>query len=403
MSHVIQKMIERGVIIPFPATVSISPEVVPENIQSGVVLHPGSRIQGAETSIGAGSVLGAEGPAVVNNCQLGRKVKLGSGFFDSSVFLDGAAIGGGAHVRPGCLIEEEAGGAHTVGLKQTVLMSYVTLGSLINFCDCLMAGGTSRKNHSEVGSSFIHFNYSPHQDKATPSLIGDVVHGVLLKQSPIFLGGQGGLVGPVRIAFGTVIPAGQIIRHDILNANHLVYDHAATPGSRVYDAAVYGATDRIVLNNLLYIGNIKALKQWYLWVRKPFMSGDPALSACHDGAVRVLSGILSERIKRLDELSEKLHESAAKLGGKTDERSVEHLRQQKEFISRWPSIKAILKSKSAVEDDHPGQQMLMDEASRRDRSTDYSAWVAGLDEVHGRAASDWLGSIVAANTAEWKS
>ena len=94
-----------------------------------------------------------------------------------------------------------------MGLKQTILFPFVTLGSLINFCDCLMAGGTSRQNHSEVGSSYIHFNYSTNQDKATPSLIGDVPRGVMLNQPPIFLGGQGGLVGPVCLEYGTVIAA----------------------------------------------------------------------------------------------------------------------------------------------------------------------------------------------------
>ena len=69
-----------------------------------------------------------------------------------------------------------------------------------------MAGGTSRKNHSEIGSSYIHFNFTPHQDKATPSLVGDVPRGVMLDRAPIFLGGQGGLVGPVRIAYGTRHP-----------------------------------------------------------------------------------------------------------------------------------------------------------------------------------------------------
>ena len=107
-------------------------------------------------------------------------------------------MGPGAQVREGCLLEEEANGAHCVGLKQTILFPFVTLGSLINFCDCLMAGGTSRKDHSEVGSSYIHFNFTPDGDKTTASLFGDVPRGVMLDQPPIFLGGQGGAVGPVR-------------------------------------------------------------------------------------------------------------------------------------------------------------------------------------------------------------
>jgi len=163
-----------------------------------------------------GCELGAHAPVTLADCQLGERVSLQGGAFREATFFNGAAMAGGAHVRPGTLVEEEAGGAHTVGLKQTILFPYVVLGSLINFCDCLMAGGTSRKNHSEVGSGYIHFNYTPHQDKATASLIGDVPRGVMLDQPPIFLGGQGGLVGPARVAFGAVVPAGTIIRKDIL-------------------------------------------------------------------------------------------------------------------------------------------------------------------------------------------
>ena len=125
-------------------------------------------------------------------------------------------------MREGCLLEEEAGGAHCVGLKQTILFPFVTLGSLINFCDCLMAGGTSRQDHSEVGSSYIHFNYTPDGDKTTASLFGDVPRGVMLDQPPIFLGGQGGAVGPVRVGFGTVVTAGSVLRGDVLEDGKLV-------------------------------------------------------------------------------------------------------------------------------------------------------------------------------------
>ena len=52
-------------------------------------------------------------------------------------------------------------------------------------------------DHTEVGSSYIHFNFTPDGDKTTASLFGDVPRGVMLNQPPIFLGGQGGTVGPV--------------------------------------------------------------------------------------------------------------------------------------------------------------------------------------------------------------
>ncbi|HZL05359.1 MAG TPA: UDP-N-acetylglucosamine pyrophosphorylase, partial [Coriobacteriia bacterium] len=148
----IVRLIERGVAIPNPFSLDIGDDVDIDRISGdGVTLMPGCRIHGAKTAISAGCTLGAEGPVTVVDCRLGPKVALKGGYFKQSVFLEKANMGLGAHVREGCLLEEEANGAHTVGLKQTILLPFVTLGSLINFCDCLMAGGTSRKDHSEVG------------------------------------------------------------------------------------------------------------------------------------------------------------------------------------------------------------------------------------------------------------
>jgi UDP-N-acetylglucosamine/UDP-N-acetylgalactosamine diphosphorylase len=160
----VQALIDRGVDVRVPTSVDIDESVQPEKIAANVVIHAGCRISGSETSIGPASVIGEEGPVTIEDCRLGSEVVLKGGFFSGTTLMNGVTFASCAHVRPGTLLEEQASCAHCVGLKQTLLMPFVTLGSLINFCDCLMAGGTDSKNHSEVGSSFIHFNYTPHQD-----------------------------------------------------------------------------------------------------------------------------------------------------------------------------------------------------------------------------------------------
>jgi bifunctional N-acetylglucosamine-1-phosphate-uridyltransferase/glucosamine-1-phosphate-acetyltransferase GlmU-like protein len=173
----VDELLGRGVKIAAPGSVEIGDEVDPARMAPGVVIHAGCKVFGAATHIGPGCVLGREAPATVEDCQLGEKVELKGGYFSGAVFLDGAAMGSGAQVRAGTILEEGAEMAHTVGLKQTIFLPFVVGGSLINFCDALMAGGRSRKDHSEIGSSFIHFNYTPHGDKATASLFGDVPRG----------------------------------------------------------------------------------------------------------------------------------------------------------------------------------------------------------------------------------
>jgi len=341
------------------------------NISRDVVIHPGCRITGS--SIGPGCEIGAEGPVVIQNCQLGRGVKLKGGYFSGAVFLDGANMGSGAHVREGTILEEEANGAHTVGLKQTVLLPFVTLGSLINFCDILMAGGTSRKDHSEVGSSYIHFNYTPNQDKATASLVGDVTHGVLLNQKSIFLGGQGGLVGPARIAYGCVIAAGGICRKDVLEENQLHIPAAPEEKTVPFESGVYKNIDRIVQNNLIYIGNIRALKAWYENVRILFIR-DEFDRACHSGALANLDLILKERFQRLEQLAAKV----PSLGEKTAKVS-----------NAWKlPLNTVADAK------------LMSEIQKAGKA-DYIAAVKNLSEGARARATAWLQSIVDEVDALW--
>ncbi len=296
----VARLLEKGVAIPNPLTVDIGPEVDPERISgAGVVIHPGCRIRGAATVVSAGVKLGAEGPVTLDDCLLGPDVDLKGGSFSRSVLLAGANMGPGAQVREGCLLEEEANGAHCVGLKQTILFPFVTLGSLVNFCDCLMAGGTSRRDHSEVGSAYVHFNFTPDGDKTTPSLFGDVPRGVMLDQPRIFLGGQGGAVGPVRLGYGTVVAAGSILRRDVPADGKLVISGSHRDLVRDHAPATYMDLARIVTNNLLYLGNLVALEEWYRHVRRRFFAAQELGALVHEGALRLLAGARRERLKRL--------------------------------------------------------------------------------------------------------
>jgi UDP-N-acetylglucosamine/UDP-N-acetylgalactosamine diphosphorylase len=368
--------------------VEIGKEVDLSCIAEGAVIHPGCHIRGAKTSIGSGCVVGAEAPVTIENCQLGHKVELKGGYFSGAVFLDGANMGSGAHVRAGTILEEEANGAHTVGLKQTILLPFVTLGSLINFCDVLMAGGTSRKDHSEVGSSYIHFNYTPHQDKATASLVGDVPRGVFLDQRPIFLGGQGGLVGPARIAFGSVVAAGGICRRDLLEENQLCVPKVPVAGTRNYETGVYRKIDRIVESNLAYIGNILALREWYRKIRGRYVAQDKFSLCCFEGAMQNLDLILAERIKRLGDLAAKMEYSFQWL--EAHQGDPETIVMQKDFLNRWPQVRAHLERTDPVQDFQSLELFLGALPSKGN----YLETIQSLEPATREVGRAWLQSIV---------
>jgi hypothetical protein len=299
----VAQLASRGVRMPHPAQVFVDDDVDVGRIAEGAVLYPGTRLHGARTYVGPGASVGAEGPVVLHDAVLGEAAAVASGYVRGAVLLTKAKLGANAHVREGTLLEEEASTAHAVGLKQTILLSFVTLGSLINFCDVLMSGGTSRKDHSEVGSGFIHFNFTPwgaKGDKATPSLIGDVVRGVLLDQRRIFLGGSGGVVGPRRVGYGSIVAAGQVLRRDV-DEGRLALDVAAAVDTPVR-APSGGRIERIWRHNAEFIGQLVALREWYRQVRRARIADGPdhdAVRVPTEEAIAVIDTCIEERWSRL--------------------------------------------------------------------------------------------------------
>ena len=386
----IMQLINKGVHIARPDSIEIGEEVDIDKISGeGVVIHAGSKIFGNSTVILRDAKIGFEAPASINNCQIGPEVELKGGFFENAVFLAQVKAGLGSHVREACIFEEQASIAHTVATKHTILFPFVTLGSLINFCDCLMAGGSNRKNHSEVGSSFIHFNFTPNQDKATASLIGDVPRGVLLKQPPIFLGGQGGLVGPCRLAFGVTVAAGTILRKDELRPGRLIFGETMPAGNAPYKPGRYRIPKRVVVNNIVYIANLIALNQWYDQVRRLFISDDfpPVLLS---GLKEKLALAITERIHRLEVLGDKMQ---------TRDRPGESspvCDQIDDFYQNWSQLKDLLNQRKKEEGDVTQRGFFLEKIQKHivENGTDYIGVIQGLSASDGAMATVWLQGIV---------
>ncbi|MDD5723934.1 MAG: UDP-N-acetylglucosamine pyrophosphorylase [Syntrophales bacterium] len=396
-------LMKKGVGIPNPCCVEIGEDVRVERISGrGVVLHSGTKLFGAKTLICDDTELGYEAPVTVANCQLGRGVKLKGGFFEGSVFLDGVQMASGAHVREGCILEEKGRAGHAVGLKQTILFPFVTLGSLVNFCDCLMSGGTDVKNHSEVGSSYIHFNYTPNQDKATASLIGDVPTGVMLNQPPIFLGGQGGLVGPVRIGHGTVIAAGTVYGKDRPEGGKLLTGRTGTAAEKDFYRGVYRDVGRKVRNNVYYIANLLALKQWYRHIRSPFFQEWEFGPELYEGAIEKLDMAIRERLKRFGAFSGNMAESA-RIGRNIPgmEKTDIELSLEEEMSDNWPSLEACL-TRGLEESSALDERDRFLAALQNERTADagYVETIRSLDESVQSLGTAWLQGVVDGITQE---
>ena len=382
---IIEALLSKGVRLPHPASVEVADDIDPDRISGdGVTIHAGCRLRGAGTVISAGCTLGVEGPVTIENCQLGPAVDLKGGYFAKSVFLDGANLGLAAHVREGTILEEEAGGAHCVGLKQTILFPFVTLGSLINFCDCLMSGGTSRSDHSEVGSSYIHFNFTPDGNKTTASLFGDVARGVMLDQPAIFLGGQGGAVGPVATGFGTVVAAGSVLRGDVLDDGMLVIPDAPRSQTRPVAKHSYRQLTRILERNLTYVANLDALEAWYRGVRRPFFAAQELGGFVYEGALAALAGARGERVKRLKTL----------IGHLDDADGARH-----ELRAQADAVLAVFRTPDAPDTDAPAP-LASELADALGAGRGYVAAIKGLTPDARAAGVAWLQGLVDRRTAQ---
>ncbi|MEI6154680.1 MAG: UDP-N-acetylglucosamine pyrophosphorylase [Deltaproteobacteria bacterium] len=388
----VTQLINKGVDIPNPLSMDIGDEVNVDFISGkDVRIYPGCRIYGKRTVISAGARIGYEGPVTIDNCQLGPKVELKGGYFNKSVFLEKANMGSGAQIREGCILEEEANGAHCVGLKQTILFPFVTLGSLINFCDCLMAGGTSRKDHSEAGSSYIHFNYTPDGDKTTASLIGDVPRGVMLNRAAIFLGGQGGIVGPIRMGYGNVAAAGSVIRNDSPEDNKLIFGKAHSQKTINFSPGTYTNLHRIVANNIIYLSNLLALEEWYIHVRRPFFDVQESGYLMYAGLIDKLALAKQERLKRLQILAGKVKPSSD--DGEDNKREQAG---RKEFHEKFTEIEVLFKG--AIQDDaiekYRDDFLSSFDKIKRESETDYIAAIQGLPVHISEKGTLWLQKIV---------
>lgn len=370
----VEALVAKGVDIPNPWTLDIGDDVDVDRISGdGVTIHPGCRIRGAQTVISAGVELGREGPVTIEDCRLGPNVRLAGGFAGKAVFLAGANLGLGHHVREGCLLEEQASGAHTVGLKQTILFPYVTLGSLINFCDAFMAGGTSRSDHSEIGSSYIHFNFTPTGDKTTPSLFGDVPRGVTLREKPIFLGGQGGTVGPAHIGFGAVVGAGSVLRGDVPD-DHLVIDGPPRSIRRHYQGGSYRSLVPMVRKNVAYLAQLDALDAWYAHARAPFFAEQEFGPLVAEGARTMIASARKERASRLVKLAAKVPS--------VDETQARVAAAMSDLVAQF---------------DRPADApapVLTPLAQAAAQGVDYLDAVHGLDDTSAAAVQTWLAGIV---------
>jgi UDP-N-acetylglucosamine/UDP-N-acetylgalactosamine diphosphorylase len=133
----------------------------------------------------------------------------------------------------------------------------------------------------------------------------------MLNQPAIFLGGQGGVVGPARVGYGTVVAAGSVVRDDVPEDRKLVFARTHPGGVKDFVAHAYKNLSRLVGNNVIYLANLVALEQWYRHIRQPFFRQQEFGELIFAGALEKLAMAKTERLNRLKALVEKVPEGNA--------------------------------------------------------------------------------------------
>ena len=386
----VAQLAARGVDVWGPERVYIGADVLLESIEPGASLI-NATVRGSTTRIGRGSRIGVSGHARVEDCQIGRDVELGAGSYQNATLLDSVRVRGFAEIREGTLLEEHVDVAHSVAFKNTVLTATVVTGSLINFCDIFMSGGSSRDDHSEVGSGAIHFNFDPRGDKWS-SMLGDAT-GVLLRSAPVFIGGNSGLVGPVAVDYGAVVAAGSIVRRDI-GPNCVHIEVMRTHETQPFDRERYTLLGRKLVQTARVVGNLHALDAWYEEVRLSLHADDQ--KPLYEGARRQIERHIAERARRIQKIVDKLERSIKKWEQTPGEGGVRCINEHRLLIEKQEAIATVLVERGVVP--RPPES-LIEACEEQGVAGDYLSWVRGLDDSTAAASAEWLGGI-AARTAD---
>ena len=412
----LRNLLERGVHIPDLNLVHITRDVKLENIAPGCTIYPFVRITGSKTQIHSGARIGARGPVILENSLIGEnavigdlgqvtlidtvvgpKSVLGAGVAEQAVFLGKETMindfttGYGFRVRKGSLYEEDASSAQHTDTKMTILFPWTTLGSDINFCDALLAGGTGPElgSFSEVGSGTIHFNYSIRGDKATASLFGDVFQGVFLDQERLFIGGNNSLLGPVKANFGTMTAAGARINGKLPKG--LNYGHSLPKGTVDYDARIFSGVSGIVKNQVNVLAELTALANWYKQVRINCAAQAPEQKFLYESGLRMIELNYQERLHQLNRYVDFLENSVRLL--ESMQASKKQISEHKDLLSRWPKLDSEFKNLEKHEIQIP--ESLKDEFDnlQSQGQSDYTGLIKNLSQSGKQTGKTWLSEI----------
>ena len=274
----------------------------------------------------------------------------------------------------------------------TILFPWVTLGSNINFCDLILAGGTGPEPSffSEAGSGSIHFNYSVRGDKATSSIFGDVKNGVFLDQKRIFIGGNSSLIGPIKAEYGAMNAAGVRINGNF--GSGMNFGHSLPKGRIDYDPSIFLGVMNILRKQIYVIAELTALLNWYQQIRISCFAQNQNQKFVYDSAMRIIELNFQERILHLQRFVEAI-EVSQNFILKNEKVSNKEVEEQKLILKCWPEIQKTITLAMNLEVLAPNS-LREDIANQHDKGkVSYTKIIQNLSNKSKKSGKSWLESI----------
>jgi bifunctional UDP-N-acetylglucosamine pyrophosphorylase / glucosamine-1-phosphate N-acetyltransferase len=199
------------------------------------------------------------------------------------------------------------------------------------------------------------------------------------------------MVGPLRLDYGNVVAAGTILRKDCLDRNRLIITKTYRAGTFPFMPDLYSGLSRIVENNILYLANLAALKEWYIHVREPFFQSQELGLLIYKGALDKLALATKERLKRLKIMAEKIDGSLKQPDHKTP-----GAEGKRAFCDGLDPLSEIFSDGMAVTTGDRSRDGFL-KAFMEHRRTGEGAYVAtvqGLPAAVSEAGTKWLQDII---------
>jgi hypothetical protein len=163
---------------------------------------------------------------------------------------------------------------------------------------------------------------------------------------------------------------------------------------RTFQRSTYSGIERTFLNNLHYIGNIRALRAWYRDVRPRVMAADPYREACRLAALATLDAILDERLRRLGDVADVLSGNTPSAGfdeAASWRTAVDAYRRLQESWSELQVASAAGESSAAVA---PDREAFLAGWNETADTAVYTQAVASLSPSLKASGTAWLRALV---------